>query len=363
MSPFVRAVALFLLVAACGCRAQQLARDQDHIRNAVMDLHTNQIMDNLIRARKGLPILQLDYIHMTGTVTDTGSTTAGYTHTDLNAVARTLTNLFNINGTATKVNQLTITAEPVTTAPEVYNAYLAFLKEPEHLIESTSPPPDGAALIVRCCAPGCDSVACTPKWYQSKVYYWIPCASKDDFFRLALFTVAMRGQPITISHDFEASITGFDPTPIFSGLNPLKPDEAGTYYVGFSIDKRIPNDSGYLNAVIKGFRFETSDALTIIPRPNSERAFPNQPLTEHNQTSTFVLVYNPKQLNPKQLELTKSVTPEITDVIAALTNQKVKIHLNNFAPSGSQTDRLLEDVRSQLELNRLNQFQFIPTGR
>src|ERR1700724_3054963 len=46
-----------LLIADSGCRSQQLARDEDHIRCAVLELQTNQIMDNLIRIRRGLPII------------------------------------------------------------------------------------------------------------------------------------------------------------------------------------------------------------------------------------------------------------------------------------------------------------------
>src|SRR4051794_7369925 len=72
---------IMLLGGSFACRSTQLASDQDHIRGAVMELHTNQIMDNLIRYRQGLPILHLDYVHMTGTVTDTASGALGGSQT------------------------------------------------------------------------------------------------------------------------------------------------------------------------------------------------------------------------------------------------------------------------------------------
>jgi hypothetical protein len=340
-------VALALVFGCLGCRSQQLAHDQDHIREAVMDLQTNQIMDNLIRARKGLPILQLDYLHMTGTVTDTGSATAGDSYTSVRATAaKTLTNVFSFNATGSQVNQLTITAEPVTTAPEVYNAYLEFLKDPNHLVETRCPPPPNAAVIVRCCAADCCGV-CPPKRNQPRVYYSVPRIYKDDFFKLALYTVALRGQPVAVSPDFDVTITGFDP-------RDMHPDKAGTYYVGFTIDKKIPNDDGYLIATINGMRFENNNGLKVL-YTGSDHAISGKPLTKDQQSTGFVLVFNAKQLGlPAEVKL------DITDVVDSLTDQKVGIRLKTFLPGGSQTDRLLEDVRSQLELSRLNQLQLFP---
>jgi hypothetical protein len=343
-------VVIAVILACLGCRAQQLARDQNHIREAVMDLHTNQIMDNLIRARHGLPILQLDYIHMTGTVTDTGSASTGNIYTDARTAAvRTLTDAFNINASGSKVNQLTITAEPVTTAPEVYNAYLEFLKEPGHLVESPCPPPPNCALIVRCCAADSCSV-CPPKWHQPRVYYSVPLMYKDDFFKLSMYTVSLRGQPAAVSPEFEATILGFNP----DDMRCDRANKACTYYVRFSIDKDIPNDDGYLIATIDGKRFENAQGLRFWHNKESDRAVAGQRVTSDKKSSSFVLEFNAKQMHVPELT--------IDDVAKALTGQKAKIHLDNFVPSGSPTDRLLEDVRSQVELNRLDQFQLIPTG-
>ena len=50
-----------LLAAIAGCRTEQLRYDQDQMRQAVLDLYTNQIMDNLIRAYCGMPMVQIDY--------------------------------------------------------------------------------------------------------------------------------------------------------------------------------------------------------------------------------------------------------------------------------------------------------------
>src|SRR5438046_1026750 len=58
-----------LIALISGCAVYDLHRDQDQMRQALLDLYTDQIMDNLIRASNGMPIVQLDYSNATGTIT------------------------------------------------------------------------------------------------------------------------------------------------------------------------------------------------------------------------------------------------------------------------------------------------------
>jgi len=69
-----------------GCRSQQLACDQNKFRCQILDLYTDQIMDNLIRVDQGLPIVQMDYTNIVGTITQNGSAgvTDAYTQTTTN---------------------------------------------------------------------------------------------------------------------------------------------------------------------------------------------------------------------------------------------------------------------------------------
>ncbi len=55
--------------------------DQDKIRTALNALYGDQIIDNLIRAAKGLPFVQLDYTNATATVTVTEPGNIGGTQT------------------------------------------------------------------------------------------------------------------------------------------------------------------------------------------------------------------------------------------------------------------------------------------
>ncbi len=357
---FTLAFAIFTLLGT-GCRSQQLARDQDHIRTSVLELHTNQIMDNLVRVRKGLPIVQLDYTNMTGTITQTGSGTAGGGQTGLSnqfrslpasatAISSVVTNVVNGSGTATQVNQLTITAQPVLNSPEVYNAYLNYLKVDDHLRQTSEPPPCGAAIAVRwyesdCCDGGCPTCSDHGHWWikheRPKVYYWIPSEYRDEFRRLALYTVAVRGQPTAVSTNFEVTVLGL--------VGEKKIDDE-IFELSFKIDQKVPNDKGYMIATVNGRLYEGKDDLKIlINTMGLRRAQPANPLADDQQTDVIILSVNVKSLGVGKDEL-----------VRALAGKKVGLRLENFAPSGSPTDRLLNDIRTQNELFRLNQFQNFP---
>jgi hypothetical protein len=356
------AVATLLLGGVIGCRSAQLAYDQDHIRTAVMELETNQIMDNLIRCRKGLPFLHLDYVHMTGTVTDTANGSLGGSQTGVSSRSlqgpttaltflHSFTNVLNWNAAGTKVNQLTLTAEPVTSAPEVYSAYLAFLKNPAHLMETPEPPTPDQALITSARAV-CGGSSCSHWKHHQVVYYWVPCEFRDEFRRLSLYTVALRGQPIMSSPNFDVTVLGFNPADL-----PKATGEAGdlpqaiddkAHVLRFKMDKKLPNNNGYMIATIKGKMYNSPlyipGVLKIYQNDDLAEAIPGQ--ADNSMTDWLRL-----EIIPSKLKIAK-----IDDVIAGLTNQKVQIHLDYFVPGGSPTDRALEDIRYQLELNRLNQF-------
>ncbi len=243
-----------IMCAVFGCRSTELAYDQDHIRSAVMQLHTDQIIDNLIRYRNGLPILQLDYQHMTGTVTDTASGTLSGSQTVAGtksltgpttalAFSRVLTNVFNWSVMGQKVNQLTVTAEPVNTAPDVYQAYQIFMSNTRNLMEGPSPPPPETFILCRSYA-SCGGSGCHHWKHHPEKYYWVPNEAKDDFLRMAIHAVAIRGQaPLPSLNWDNLTILDFEGDP--------KPED-GQYTFQIRLDREIPNAEGYLIAIIGG---------------------------------------------------------------------------------------------------------------
>ena len=134
------------LALVSGCRAQQLQSDQDRFRCALLEMETNQIMDNLVCAYNGLPIVHMDYSSITGTITQTPS---GQISGSVQTTAP-VTNMIAYMLGFSQMNQLTVTANPVVDKPDFYAAYLDFLGKPGRLLVSPTPPPPDAAHIVRC---------------------------------------------------------------------------------------------------------------------------------------------------------------------------------------------------------------------
>jgi hypothetical protein len=195
-----------LLILAClssflfsGCAVHQLHNDQERMRSVLLELYTNQVMDNLVRAINGLPIIQLDYSNAQATVTADAnfvvSDGLATSHTNtLTAVAlqstsviRVLTNTLTATPGLSNINAVAVQANPVTTNNELYDAYLRYLAEPGSLRISDCPPPKGAAH--RCVQ-------------FHKKYYWIPMEFRDEFFALATVTTAQRGLLLFPPEDF-----------------------------------------------------------------------------------------------------------------------------------------------------------------
>lgn len=380
MSRQATLIAVLLLASlSCGCRSTQLARDQDAIRSCVLDLHTNQIMDNLVRAKNGLPILQLDYTHMTGTITQIESANAGTTQvisndrrtpfqdniTSFAAITRVLTNTYTGGLGASQTNQLTITAEPVTNSPDVYNAYLKYIAEPGQLVVSEEPPPEGAALLVRCCKPGpCD--LCSHGGCKGKVYYWIPCTYREEFLGLALSVMVLRGEPSKSIPYFAVTITEMVDVKL---LNP----QNEKYSVRVKFDKKIPNDTqGTVAALIRGRKpispTTREPAFKLFPLPDSKIAEGDKmrEVRPDEKADTFILEFSLKEIRlpagPPHAGLVVEPVEEklgIADVLKELSNQQVRVYLKSFIPGGSKTDNLLEELRFQLDQSRLNQLQLL----
>jgi hypothetical protein len=232
---------LLCVAAMSGCAVHVTHKDHDLIRSTLLDLYTNQIMDNLIRTANGMPIIHLDYTNAATQVTITnnigGNESQVSTASNMFALpAATLTvtrsimttlmgNLGNMNS-----NQVSLTATPVTTSNDVYDAYISYLdaeKNPGSLMVTCDPPKPGTAHLC--------------KKFNGQ-YYWVPIEYRKLFFQLALSTTAQRGKAVQAPDKFYTVTLKGLPKKID---NPTFP---GTGWVLiFDIDKqKIPIDQGYL---------------------------------------------------------------------------------------------------------------------
>jgi len=143
-------LACLVTLPPLGCASTELHRDQDKLRNVVLDLYTNQIFDNLIRATNCMPFVQMDYGTITGNVTvKETANIGGNQELDTTRVANTLTatasgmlasvtrlfkNFLSYGATGENTNQISMVGTPVNNIDEVYEAYFQYLKLPNALI-------------------------------------------------------------------------------------------------------------------------------------------------------------------------------------------------------------------------------------
>ena len=289
------------------CANSLLCYDQNRMRSCVNDLYTNQVMDNVIRVHNRLPIVQLDYSKITATVTVetdpslSGSDMLAWSRSTGLIPMRTLSKMrslmqnisYGVSGKDTNV--VTMSADPVTTQDSIYTAYLQYDRIPDSLMESSEPPPCGAAHIVRRCG---------------RIYYWIPIAHRDDFFKLALTTTVLRGQPLSIPLYFDITVTGF--------VEIKKKDAGKQRFIELTVSPPLNNDNGVIYFQQKPGRL----------------AFPfdeNMPLGDL-RTKIIVPVL---------------ATEDLTKLQDALLNQaNVKAKLETFRPVMPTTQDLLKSLNS-----------------
>lgn len=290
-------------------------------------------MDNLIRARNCLPIIQLDYTQAQGMITLQSTASLSDAFTTTSPVANALTSMVGLQNT----NQITINAVPVTASNEVYDAYLEFLAIPDSLITTPDPPPAGAAHICR---------------NYCGMYYWIPVTCSGDFFRLALLTTAQRGQTLLPSDEFYAvMVTRYDPTSVVH-------KKQGGVLVTLELDQKIPNDSGFLKFV----EDSTAPAAAGVGPPQDGPAL-GEPASKDIEVASdskdpgeylFEKYRDPKTKTwpgmTNRIRIT--YTGDVLDLESSLP-KTAKIYLHHHQPRPPSTEDLLQ--RANFQLQQLNQ--------
>lgn len=139
---------LFLLsvFSTTGCAilsTHQAKLDQMQLRDTLMDYVDAQIMDNLIRAKNGLPIVHYDFSHVGGVVADKLPVTVAagqtLTHTANTSAAGLLTSgvqmamrPFTFSTTPERDNTIDVEVLPITAEKQIYASYIEFLSaEPD----------------------------------------------------------------------------------------------------------------------------------------------------------------------------------------------------------------------------------------
>lgn len=297
-----------------GCRSDRLVSDQSCFRSQLLDLYTEQLMDNLIRAHKGLPILHVDYTNITGSMTDSG--TAGLA-LDFPGVTST--------GGGSLECQLTVTGNPVIANAEVYNAYLNFIALPDALIQSAEAPPEGAAHIVQC---------------DDDCYYWVPITYRREFFDLAMRTIARADVP---KADQRVLVTATIQKIQVLAPNPRLPT---SHALVLELDPVVPDGEGT-------FQIQLSNGTTYVLRVGTVAEPPEgYQLTADKTTNMLELNYVEQSAAVEQRGPTVPLTPQ--QLMAELEGKTIKIAYREAPSATPKPEALLQSILHQDQLMRLN---------
>lgn len=319
MRRWIASICVVFLGATIGCRAHQIQHDQDRIRVAIMDMYSNQIMDNLIRAHDGHPFVQVDYTSVTGQITQEANGTLESTF------LKGAYSPWNLHLGGNQNNQLSINAAPVLDNDEVYFAYLRFARDPDKFIVSCEAPPKGAAHVCVCC---------------NEQFYWVPTGEADAYQALAMAVTVTRGKNFAIVKDYYvANVVGFLRTPTFIEDEALEANhqEVTNFDYHIELDAEVPKKhAGKVSAVINGAIIEINVASI--------------------DEKELVEIQDAKNRNIVRIRDT-NVTHH--DLLTQLPGQTVKIKLDTIRPSApSNPEDALKSIQRDVQLFRMNQFLF-----
>ena len=120
-----------VIIGLCtGCTAFEAHWDTVSMREHAADYYTDEIMDNLVRARKGLLFVHVDILNMNAAVTARLPATVGAGVTRTHSATALLSNVvrpFNFSLSPENDNALTINTTPVVGDGDVYRPYIRFL--------------------------------------------------------------------------------------------------------------------------------------------------------------------------------------------------------------------------------------------
>ena len=308
-----------------GCYRAQMRNDGNQVRSSLIDMYTDQAMDNLVRAHQNLPFVQLDFHDLlvqatdqyTGTFTNTQPFDASRSTTIAGTVSKTLMrsvgSMFSFGGTAQRQDLLSFKADPVTNQDDIYVKYLTFAKNPE-LFRVSDRKPNGNVHLMRKFQ-GC--------------YYYVPCEAAPIFLDLVLRTTLMRGPDAAPPTSYPVTLLSADET---SKVDPSGADDSINANLHF--DTKVPNGKGLLVVKLDDGRKVQLAVDLIVLDANNKR------VPEGSQTDTLQAQWSPIRLGFTTLNL---------------KNSKGQFYSNDFPPDLTTIDTTTKQIKNNLESIRANQ--------
>lgn len=311
---------LYISLSLLGCRSVQLGIDQSNMRDTLLNLYQEQVLDNLVRTHLNYPILQIDYSNITGTVGQTASGNLGQTNTKTNNTPmqgatgavfnKVRTYVLSYGGSTSQTSQLTMTGQPVINEDSVYQAYVDALKKyPDIIKRADGPLRRGEYHLTH--------------QFQGVTWY-VPTERAPEFFKLYLATAVQRQTKVHVSLTVQ---TGIIDVVKVSELSPTQS------VLEIRLKDKILNDSGKLTVAVNGIE-------------KNLRYQPIRNIPEGQPTDRVRLINDETVSHLKGEELAK-----------AIAGKDATLQNDRFVPGMLPTlQNQLESIHSQQELLRLEQF-------
>lgn len=311
---------VLVLVLLSGCQACQVAKDGIGLRESLLTMYTDQVVDNLVRAHDGQAFVQLTYRDLLVQDTDSlgGGATAGWsegsTHTKgaaglFTSVARNFGHTFGLSSSVGRQKVMSFKADPVTNQNDIYEAYLAFAHNPE--------------LFVVCDTPPACPVHCQKKC--GKKYYWVPCEAGAAFQELVLKTTLMRGPETAPPGAYEVQISRV------SNVEPTGRGDSVAAVVVFSAE--VPNS-------IATMIFKHEGRTVKLPLSPLATTEDGKPLDEGAPTKRLSAQWSPKF---------RGVSPD------DLPNKKARVYSHLYPPEAPTISPVPQQILDTLDRIRANQ--------
>ncbi len=361
-----------LLLLACipfnsGCQSAQVAHDGKGLRQALLDIYTDQAMDNLIRAHNGQAFVQLAYRDLL--VQDVDSLSAsiqdGLTTTNtrnkgvggvLTSAVHTVTNVATFGAfTGKRDKTMSFHADIITDKNDIYETYLSFATNSQLFVVSDVKPPCPVHIMREC----------------GGKYYFVPVEAGGVFQQLLLKTTFMRGPEKAPPPDFyQAKIVAINELLDENGKPIADADGDITRVIVF--DREIPNGPARMVVTLDDQRkitkrLEAMDQLPVAQRPApgtpgapQDKSKPDKqlfPPPKQPQQNTAGL---PSLKGPKRGDPTNSfyltwnpVKEHFTDI--NLVNAASKVYSNDYPPPAAPAPSVdLQRLNDNLDIIRAN---------
>jgi hypothetical protein len=315
------------------------------VRLALLEMYTDQAMDNLIRAHCGMPFVQMaysdllvqNYDSLTASASDVASR-EGVRNTgplgQLVSLARTFSNQFTVIGSGRLDKTISFKANPITDRNDIYALYLAFANDPSLFCQTDKEPPCPVHIMKKC----------------NGKYWWVPQDAGASFQQLVLQTSFLRPvDPAPPQTWWDVKVVSVTRKTKEDWVTPVPENALGQFFYLVTFDRKVRNGDGRLEVALASGRAVRVGILhvSILPPKGGK---PAEAIGEGDEVDTLQAFWVPNELSLAADEL---------------MNRPAKLFLNNYPPPLPQPTPGLSQIqntldRIQLNLNNLNNLRTIP---